>query len=77
MLTNLPDAYPSTESRLNFEVNDIYILRSSSNLIVCPLFWSKKIQLKRLCDFMNTTKFLPARTDANMLMSPKEPFFQG
>ena len=43
----------------------------------CPLFWSKKIKIERLCNLMNTTKFLPAHTGANMLMSPKEPFFSG
>ena len=67
----------SSQSRLNFEVNDTYILLSSCDPRVCPLFWSKKIKLKRLCDFMNTTKFFPAHTGANVLMSPKEPFFQG
>ena len=76
MLTTLPDKnlIPSTVSRLNFKVNDICILRPYSDLRVRTLFLSKKIKLKRLCDFTNTTKFLPASTNANVVTSLKEPF---
>ena len=78
MLTTLPDKnlIPSTVSRLNFKVNDICILRPYSDLRVCTLFWSKKIKLKRLCDFTNTTKFLPASTSANVLVSIRTLFLR-